>query len=117
MEKIEIGSSNFTQCFVLDEKGQGNANHRYSVSTVHEPSVVVATVDFQNGPILEHGVNGCHNEDLLAIVLHRLEGFQSGDYKCRENALAITKIEEALHWLNHRTSKRKQRGVEGTHVI
>jgi hypothetical protein len=73
-------------------------------------------VFFQNGPIKENGVNGCHQEDLLAIVLHRLQSFQAGDYKCRENALAITKIEEAMHWLNHRTTARLNRGVEGTSV-
>ena len=71
-------------------------------------------VRFQNGPIGESGVNGCHQEDLLAIVIHRLRGFQSGEYACRENALALTKLEEAMHWLNHRTSERQKRGVEGT---
>ncbi|RPH88532.1 MAG: hypothetical protein EHM32_01115 [Spirochaetales bacterium] len=75
------------------------------------------TADFQNGPLKESGVNGCHNEDLIAIVIDRLNGFQSGDYNCRENALALTKLEEALHWLNHRTAARQVRGVEGTHAI
>ena len=36
-----------------------------------------------------------------------------GDFACRENALALTKVEEALHWLNHRTADRQRRGVEG----
>lgn len=38
-------------------------------------------------------------------------------FKCRENACAITKIEEAEMWLQKRTAERKQRGVEGTNVI
>lgn len=33
---------------------------------------------------------------------------------CRENSLAITKLEEALHWLEARTKNRKAAGVEGT---
>jgi hypothetical protein len=47
------------------------------------------------------------------ICIDRLRSFQSGDFKCRENALALTKLEEALHWLNHRTRDRQSRGVEG----
>jgi len=43
-----------------------------------------------------------------------LRSFQAGPYACRENALALTKIEEAMHWLNHRTAERQARGVEGT---
>jgi len=32
-----------------------------------------------------------------------------------ENAIAITKLEEALLWLNSRTKRREQAEVEGTH--
>ena len=117
MEQVLIGNDRFTQVFSLDEKGNGNANHKYSVSSTNEPSTVFATVNFQDGAILESGINGCHNEDLIAIVIHRLQGFQDGKFKCRENAIAITKLEEALQWLNYRTTSRQKRGVEGTHKI
>ena len=50
------------------------------------------------------------------IVLDRLRGFQESEFKCRENALAITKLEEAMHWLHHRTRARVARGVEGTNT-
>ncbi len=70
-------------------------------------------VAFQNGPIAEHGINGVTQEVLLAIVLDRLRSFQSGPFSSRENALAITKIEEGLHWLQQRTLDRMRRGVEG----
>lgn len=116
MRKLEIGSSRFTQIIAIDEPSHGNACHFYRIETTAtaDPVAIVGQIDFQKGPIKEHGVNGCHHEDLLAIVLDRLQSFQSGDFKCRENALAITKIEEALHWLNHRTASRQSRGVEGT---
>lgn len=78
---------------------------------------VVGIVNFQEGPIKENGVNGVANEDLLGMVLCRLEGFQNSEYKCRENALAITKIEEALMWLRKRTNARVKRGVEGTSKV
>ncbi len=115
--KLEIGSEKYTQVFSCDERGAGNANHAYHVRTTDNPRLIVGSIAFQNGPIKEKGVNGVMNEDLIAIVIDRLQGFQSGDYKCRENAIAITKLEEALLWLNKRTRDRERRGVEGTSVV
>lgn len=74
-------------------------------------------IEFQNGPIKEAGHNGVTGEALIAVVLDRLRRFQSGKYSARENALAITKLEEALHWLHHRTRARLARGVEGTNAV
>lgn len=71
---------------------------------------------FQNGPIKEVGTNGLTHEALIAVILDRMRHFQAGKYACRENALAITKLEEAMHWLHHRTRLREQCGVEGTHA-
>ena len=121
MRKVEIGTSNFSEIRVLDEPGQGGACHEYEVVDSHpahdaQGGLPFATINFQNGPIKEFGVNGCHQEDLLAIVIDRLESFQAGEFRCRENALAITKCEEAMHWLNHRTAGRVKRGVVGTNV-
>ena len=62
-------------------------------------------------------MNGVMNEDLLVMVVRRLEGFQNSEFKCRENAMAITKLEEALLWLHKRTMGRENRGVEGTHTV
>lgn len=70
-------------------------------------------VQFQNGPINEVGVNGCQIDDVIDVLIERLTGFQKGAHPCRENALAITKLEEAKHWLEHRTKARKAQGVEG----
>lgn len=115
---------------VMDEPGAGGANHLYMIegfNTASNPSdpftkrhgepAQHATVLFQNGPINEAGVNGVTQEVLLAIVADRLRSFQAGPYACRENALALTKIEEAQHWLHSRTLTRMQRGVEGTHKV
>jgi len=96
---------------VLDEKGQGNANHEYNILCPDDDNV---NVHFQNGPIKENGVNGVTNEALLALVIDRLEGFQSGPFSCKANAVALTHIEEAMMWLQKRTHDRVRRGVEGT---
>ena len=60
--------------------------------------------------------NGAFVETLIAICVGRLEYFNSSKFRCRENSLAITHLQEALHWLQHRTADREQRAVEGTHT-
>ncbi|PWR25376.1 hypothetical protein DKG74_04145 [Zavarzinia aquatilis] len=117
---------------VTDEPGAGGACHRYEVTGMSfatneslldvnghhtQLSDTRAVILFQNGPIAEVGVNGVTHEALLAIVADRLRSFQAGPYACRENALALTKIEEAQHWLQSRTLARMRRGVEGTHKV
>lgn len=76
---------------------------------------------WQNGPMGKgteyRGPNGAFVEGVIQVALGRLRFYQDGKFKCRENALAITKMEEALHWLQHRTEDRKARGVEGTHEV
>lgn len=93
-----------------------NAPHKF-VLTKKGTEEVVSRVEFQEGPIKEVGVNGLTNEALLKIMAIHIGRFQTSAFKCRENACAITKIEEAEMWLQKRTAERKQRGVEGTNVI
>lgn len=113
MRELNIGSKRFTKIIVTDEPGHGGACHEYQIVTT-ESGELVGTAVFQNGPIKESGVNGCHQEDLLAIVIDRLECFQSGPFKCLENEEALDHIRNALQWLNERTSDRQALGVEGT---
>lgn len=114
---------------VLDEPGQGNACHRYHITTVEyapppetDPgkcasmSRAVHDIRFQNGPIKEVGVNGISNEVLLAVVLDRLSGFQSGPFACLDNQIALDAIKIAMEALSRRTRQRMARGVEGTNV-
>lgn len=62
--------------------------------------MILVQITFQEGPIKECGVNGVCNEDVIAMVIARLEGVpKKSEFACRENALAITKLEEALLWL------------------
>lgn len=93
----------------------GNMSHAYDVTftNAHGERQRLGGVEFQHGPIAEAGVNGLTNEVLIAIVIDRLNGAQEGNFRCRENALAITKLEEASLWLAKRTLDRMARGVEG----
>ncbi len=120
----DLLTQNYTMV-IYEDPFKFNAPHLFKVIKA-EPettgknkgnNLVVGIVHFQEGPIKETGVNGVSNEDLLGMVLARLEHFQNSEYKCRENALAITKIEEALMWLRKRTNARVKRGVEGTSKV
>lgn len=115
---------------VYDEPGQGNACHRYHITTVEyspPPEIdprkcemmlrAVHDIRFQNGPIKEVGVNGISNEVLLAIVRDRLEGFQSGQFACIHNQIALDDVVSAMGALHARTVERLERDVEGTNVL
>lgn len=113
--KIEVLHGR-TTVMCIDEPRAGGACHMYrvfkgEVSSNEIDIFPVAAINFQNGPICENGVNGCTNEDLLSIVADRLKGFQSGQFACPENALALANIEKAMHWLNNRTQARMKRGA------
>lgn len=114
--KNDLLTNKYTRVFHEDETSF-NAPHHFKVINTSDLTGkrVLGEVDFQEGAIKEHGVNGVMNEDLLIMVLTRLESFQNSEFNCRENEMAITKIEEALLWLRKRTMGRENRGVEGTH--
>jgi hypothetical protein len=101
----------------IGEPGGGGANVTYEVgSRTNDSYIVLDRIQFQSGHVQEHGVNGLTNEVLVAILIDRLRGFQSGQYRGRENACALTHFEEGLMWLQKRTVERIQRGVEGTNI-
>ena len=107
------GLNEALEVLAVDEAGSGGASHHYLIA-IRDQVPHRAEFFFQDGPIGEVGVNGLSNESLLAVVIDRLQGFQKGPFACRENALALTKLEESMHWLHSRTRERVQRGVEGT---
>ena len=72
---------------------------------------------FQCGPIKEHGVNGTTIEDVIDVLIARLQGFNAGPFRCRQNSLAITALEEAQNWLYRRTLARIRAGTEGTNIV
>lgn len=93
-----------------------NAPHRFKVNRTDDNEEIL-NIHFQEGPIKECGVNGVCNEDLINMVLCRLQYFQQSEFKCEENANAIIYLKSALDELRNRTNKREKRGVEGTHVV
>jgi hypothetical protein len=76
----------------------------------------VVVFRLQNGPIKEVGVNGCQVDTLIEAAKLIIEGLNK-NYPCRENAVAITKLDEALMWLEKRKKDREKRGVEGHNAV
>ena len=113
--------------FAVDEIGPGGANHLYCVckagtatledddtSLRAEPENLLLTLQMQCGPRKEKdSLHGVIDTDLLEIVRDRLKAFQAGPFSSRENACALTHIEEALMWMNRRVEDRIERNVLG----
>ena len=105
--------------FAADDEGPGGANHIYMVECRSGDDPVksdlnVAMICFQCGGRNEpDSVVGVLDTDLLEIVRDRLSSFQAGPFRTRENAIALTHIEEALLWLNKRVEDRAERRVLG----
>ena len=123
------GLNEALKIIAIDKPGPGGANHKYAIelSPPGRPTHSCAVLSFQNGPIgSPSDMNGITGEAIIAVAIDRLRGFQftrdesgnftksPGPFACRENAIALTKIEEALMWLQSRTRARLARGVEGT---
>ena len=124
------GINEALKVIAIDRPGPGGANHKYAIELYPEggdSAKYAVVLSFQNGPIGSPAdMNGITGEAILAVAIDRLRGFQftrddagnytkaPGPFACRENAIALTKIEEALMWLQKRTRDRMARGVEGT---
>lgn len=105
-----------------DPVNSDGANHKYRISvfplnrSANAEPVQVTHIHFQDGGLQDVGVNGLTDQALLAIVLDRMRGFNDGPYRCRENSIIITKLEEAMLWMGKRASERANRNVEGRRV-
>jgi hypothetical protein len=99
----------------IDEIGPGGANHEYLIVSDSGLQVPKETkIQLQKGPRKEaDSINGVIDTDLLEIVRDRLKAFQAGPFSSRENACALTHIEEALMWMNRRVEDRIERDVLG----
>ena len=89
--------------------------HKYSLASFEggpEQQIQFIEKTRLEGGALRTTNDGTTNEEVLAVLIDRLD-YLNALHPCRENAIVITKLEEALMWLNKRTADRKARGVEG----
>ena len=98
--------------------------HKYELSNFENKNEQGQTLQFiQKEPKGEGQVqdlitisDGTTNEEVIEMLLDRMNYLQS-KFPCRENAIAITKLDEALLWLNKRTADRITRNVEGKQIV
>lgn len=108
-----------TAVIVRDEMSHGGAHHEYVVVQCDDngdpirDKPVLAKIQFQKGGRAVNGINGCTNEDLIGIVMHRLSCLQSGEFPSEYNNKALASLDSALYWLTKRTQDRLALGVEG----
>lgn len=122
MEKLSTiqKRNNLNEVFRVGDVGPGGAHHDYLVvlnGTGAGDSLAKAVeLCFQKGARKDVSArHGVLDSDLLEIVRDRLTAFQAGEFACRENACALTHIEEALMWMNRRAEDRAERNVLGTY--
>lgn len=72
----------------------------------------VLKIKFQTGGTATTERNGIFIEDLIIVATLKLESYNR-QFPCRENSIAITKLEESLQWLTSRKADREVRGVYG----
>ena len=108
---------NLNEVNAVGEMSNGEAYHDYIVyhQCDKDRDETKTEIRFQRGPRTDdNSRGGVIDTDLLEIVRHRLQSFQAGEFSSRENAVALTHIEEALLWMNKRVEDRIERNVLGT---
>lgn len=74
------------------------------------------SIEWQNGPMTTpEDQNGAFVIDVIQIAIDRINFYNDSKFRCRENSLAVTKLEEAIHWLESRRTRRAQEGILGSH--
>ena len=82
-----VGLNNFNK---VGQDGNVTGGHSYGVGI---------EIHWQDGPVVDGVRKGAVVEDVLGAALQRIEAYQDTRLSCRENDMAITKIQEAIHWL------------------
>lgn len=105
---------------MMDKYTAKNATDKDGNPAGGEVRGVGLTIDWQDGPLGRgedrKAPNGAFVETVIAAVIQRIEFYNQSKFRSRENSIAITKLEEALLWLNSRTQRREKAGIEGTHA-
>jgi len=96
--------------------------HQYALSNFEDKDEEGQILQFihkepkQGTTEMETIMDGTTNEEVIEVLIDRLNYLQA-KFPCRENAIALTKLDEALLWLNKRTADRVKRNVEGKHSV
>lgn len=71
-------------------------------------------IQFQQGLPPEVGINGARIEDVVDIVIAKLEAYQGGELACKENEEAIRSLIQVKDAMARRRQRRMLQGVFNT---
>lgn len=111
LNRLHIGTTRYTEVHA-QKQYKYNAPHYYRIQN-KEGTLILGEVYFQEGPCKEVELNGIFHEDLLVIVIDRLQHFQQSEFACKHNKKALKHLYKTLFWLNKRVVDREKRGVLG----
>jgi hypothetical protein len=112
-----------TKIFVFDE-GKSYGLPMYEVTDdgvkliENQIQTQITTVNFCKGSKADATIprqEGVFVEAVIQLAITHLQAVNKGDLASRETSLAITKLEEALMWLEKRQKDRQKRGVAQTY--
>lgn len=86
---------------------EGTENKSQIIQFIHKEPIAEGSAE------LKTVADGTTNEELIEVLVDRIS-FLQNKFPCKENACAITHLQEALMWLEKRTKDRMKRQVEGT---
>ena len=120
---VELGTTYQLHKFrVVDDKGirtviecdlQNKPNQDHVTSEIYQNITFVRGDKTDNGQIIPR-VDGITHEQLLGMMIEDLK-YKNNLVSSRESSVAITKLEEALMWLEKRQYDREKRNVDGTY--
>lgn len=97
--------------------------HRFTVDEQGRPwggysGAIGVAITWQSGPVnADKPRNGAFVEEVIEIARARLEHYQRSPFECDENARAIGALKRALNYLQRRTKRRVEKGIEGSHEV
>lgn len=79
------------------------------------PTKEMCTIQFQNGLVENNIWNGVRVEDVIDILIQKLEHDNQGIYKCEHNDIAISSLKGAKYAIEQRQEARKRKGILNTY--
>lgn len=99
MRVLDASADRALKVMATDEAGHDGANLVYAISGFDGAAIPkgsgYTTINFQEGPISDAGVNGVTEEALLAIVEDRLRSLLAGPFWCVDYEQALKAIVDA----------------------
>ena len=114
---IRQSETKVVSSFTTDQDGNptGGRTEMFAGGDIDNSPIHAIDIAWQDGIVGDNGQTGAFVEDVIEAARQRIQFFNTGKFRCRENSIAITKLEEALQWLDWRTRQRLLQNVENTY--